>query len=353
MKKVLFVISYSHLGGAETRAVDIAVNLKNNCVPVFIIYGKKEGAVQKILNENSIAYIERDAFNWKSNFRRLDVLYRLFIEVIFIIRTYYYHKPKRLISFCADANIFVSFANLFLQNKNTYWCQVDDFIQWRWKRLFLFGIRKSKNVIAVSEFITRQIKIKTGRDKNIITIVNSINPALLEIEKKHSEKFRLSVVGHINKIKNQGFVINAIADMIKRNKIDNIELNIYGMISDSSYWNEIKVDEDWFFYRGYQSKNEVYNNTDVLIIPSLSESFSLVLHEGNFFNLDILCSDITVFRESGIDDLHFFQLGNIADFELSLLSIIANRNPFNERKRTDYNKKYSDYITYYRKILTE
>ena len=351
MKNVFFVVSYSHLGGAETRAIDIAINLKRNCIPVFIIYGKKNGKVQELLLENKIKFIERKPFNWISKLQGIDIIFSVIKEVFFILRKNYLYKPESIISFCADANVLVGCANIIIQNNKTYWCQVDDFIQWRWKRLFLFTIRNAKNVISVSNFITRQIKKKTGREKGIITIPNSINPSLLKIDKVNCAKVRLSVVGHINKIKNQGFVIKVISDMMAQNILTNIELNIFGAISDSNYWNEIKVNEEWFHYKGYKTKNEVYNNTDILLIPSLTESFSLVLHEGNFFNLNIICSDIEIFKETAISGLNYFKLNDAKDFENNLLIVIEKFKKNNKENNINYTKKYNDYIDSYRKIL--
>ncbi|MDD3003991.1 glycosyltransferase [Flavobacterium sp.] len=351
MKNVFFILSYSHLGGAETRAIDIALHLKNNCIPIFIVYGKPNGKVQYILDENNIIYIERLPFNWKSKYKGLDVIFRLFLEMKFIIKKYYYYRPYSMISFCADANIFLSLANIFIQNKNTYWCQVDDFIQWRWKRIFLYAIKNSKNVISVSNFITRQINSKCGTLKKIITIPNSINPTLLYVNKKTSEKIRISIVGHINRIKNQGYAIQAIEELILENRLTDVELNLYGMISDTNYWKEIKIKKDWFFYRGYQSKNEIYNNTDILLIPSLSESFSLVLHEGNFFNLDILCSNIDVFKETTVPDLIFFELDDKEDLKKAIVSKIFCARENKKNNKIDYIKKYNEYVNHYREIL--
>lgn len=355
MKKVFFILSYSHLGGAETRAVDIAINLKDSCTPIFIIYGKKNGDVQAILDKNNIFYKERIPFNWKSKWRGLDIIFRLFFEALFIIKIYLQYRPKSMISFCADANIIVSFSNLFIQHEKTYWCQEDDFIQWRWKRLFKWCIKNSKNVIAVSCFIEKQILNKTKtRKSDIIIIDNSIDVSLLTIKKIESKFIRFSVIGHINKIKNQGFVIENIGSFIKHSESKNIELNIYGSISDLEYWKTIQKNEKWLKYRGYQSKNDIYNNTDIVIIASTTEASPLVLLESDYFNLPILCSNIPAFASLKNKNIYFFELNDNKSFNAQLQVIIQNeikKNIFFDKKEI-YERAYKKYINTYLELLT-
>src|SRR5690606_31349522 len=248
MKKTLFILSYSHFGGAETRAVDLAVNLRKSIIPVSIVYGKENVDVQKQLEQQGIKVFSRKKFNW--NYLSRFTLYIKFLEeVLYLLSVYLKIRPYSMISFCADANIFLFFLNKIVMKKKTYWCQVDDFLQWRWKRIFLYAIRNSQNVITVSDFITDQTERKTVRKKSrIITIPNRINPSNLIIDKKQSSLIRISVVGHINSNKNQGYVIQAVKRLINKENIRNIELNLYGHITESSYWNLIKVDEDWLKY---------------------------------------------------------------------------------------------------------
>src|SRR5690606_39012443 len=192
MKKTLFVLSYSHLGGAETRAVDLAINLKNSLIPVFVVYGKPNGDVQKVLGEKGISCITRKKFSWNRK-SKLSLLWALFSETVFLLKIYVKERPASVISFCADANIFVFLMNCIVRNKKTYWCQVDDFLQWRWKRLLQFSARKSVCMIAVSEYIAEQITRKTGRKPDRITMIpNRINPNKLKKDKTKSSQIRIS-----------------------------------------------------------------------------------------------------------------------------------------------------------------
>lgn len=351
MKKTLFILSYSHFGGAETRALDLAVNLRKSIVPVFIVYGKENGDVQQKLEQQGIKVFSRKKFNW--NYSSRYTLYIKFIEeVLYMLRMYLKIRPYSMISFCADANIFLFFLNKIVRKKKTYWCQVDDFLQWRWKRIFLYAIRNSQNVITVSDFITDQTERKTGRKKSrIITIPNRINPFNLIIDKIASSIIRLSVVGHINSNKNQGFVIEAVEKLIQKEHISNIELHLYGHITDNTYWNLIKNDENWLKYRGYHDKNYIYNNTDIIIIPSKSEASPLVLREAMYFGIPILCSDIPTFKKASVSHLKLFDLENENDLVVKLKETILayEENKFDLSKH--YENKYNEYLEQYKNLL--
>src|SRR6478609_335594 len=119
MKKILFVLSYSHLGGAETRAVDLAIKLKKECTPVFIVYGCKNDKVQKVLHEQNIKFIDRAKFNWNHPKGVFFLIFLLLNEVFFLVKTYVSVRPYSMISFCADANILVYCANLITRNERT------------------------------------------------------------------------------------------------------------------------------------------------------------------------------------------------------------------------------------------
>jgi glycosyltransferase involved in cell wall biosynthesis len=52
----------------------------------------------------------------------------------------------------------------------------------------------------------------------------------------------------------------------------------------------------------------LYENCEVLMVPSLMEGFGLPLAEGLFCGSRIVCSDIPAFREIGGDACHYFDL---------------------------------------------
>jgi glycosyltransferase involved in cell wall biosynthesis len=351
MKKTLFILSYSHFGGAETRAVDLAMNLRDSLIPIFIVYGKKNGDVQKRLKQHEIEVYSREKFNWHYS-SRYKFYVRLVNEVFYLLKIYFKIKPFSMISFCADANIFLFFLNTIVRRKRVYWCQVDDFLQWRWKRIFLYAIRHSQNVIAVSEFITEQTDLKTGRNKSrIITIPNRINPSTLIIDKIPSSIIRISVVGHVNPNKNQGLAIQALKRILEKENIRNIELNIYGHVTDNSYWDLIKVNENWLKYRGYHDKNYIYNNSDIIIIPSKSEASSLVLQEAMYFGISILCSDIPIFKKINAPCVRLFELDNNDDLVVKLREVILASEKSKFNLGINYENKYYEYLEQYKNLL--
>lgn len=107
------------------------------------------------------------------------------------------------------------------------------------------------------------------------------------------ERFVLGHVGRLERVKNQGFLIEIFAEVYKQ--IDNAVLLIVG---DGSQKDSLKQQaeslgvSDAVIFAGKKMDPECYYQAmDIFLLPSLMEGFSLVLLEAQCSGLKCLCSE--------------------------------------------------------------
>lgn len=111
--------------------------------------------------------------------------------------------------------------------------------------------------------------------------------------KRNSNKNKLKIlsVGHINKRKNALLTAKAIQLFRERTGID-VELTLVGKVKDDDYFNKI-LRYDFVKHFSYQAKEdlkEIYRESDIMIIPSITETFGLVYAEAMSQGLPIIYS---------------------------------------------------------------
>lgn len=76
-----------------------------------------------------------------------------------------------------------------------------------------------------------------------------------------------------------------------------------------------------------------YNSFDIFVFPSLAEGFGIVLIEGMYSEVPIICSDLDVLQEVAKDTVTYFKKGQVTDLVAKMLSF--SQNP----------KKYENQLT--------
>ncbi|MFC4739539.1 glycosyltransferase family 4 protein [Flavobacterium ponti] len=107
------------------------------------------------------------------------------------------------------------------------------------------------------------------------------------VERIENKDFIITYVGRISRLKQIELAIEAIA-YCKKEGIKNIQLNIIGPKSDAVYFDELnslieKLDcQDIIHFLGsisHQNLVTYYQNSDILALPSIHESFGMVMTE--------------------------------------------------------------------------
>jgi glycosyltransferase involved in cell wall biosynthesis len=151
-------------------------------------------------------------------------------------------------------------------------------------------------VVAPSEFISYMIKkqipnvncriIKHGMDYSNVKQQSKVY--------KKNDQINFGYVGSIQEHKGVHYVIDSFMEI----DANSISLSIYGDYSNNygqKLARKAKKDSRIRFFGGFESDKieEVYNEIDVLVVPSLCyESYSLVKHEAIMRNIPVIVSDV-------------------------------------------------------------
>ena len=198
--------------------------------------------------------------------------------------------------------------------------------------LYKYTIRKVKNIIAISEYVKKQIQ-DINKSANISFIHNGLD--ISKIESKFAEKeYDFIFVGRINKLKDPYSFISSLQEYNKFKKAI-----IIGKIESKAYYNKIKElikGDNKFDYLGVKE----YTDTQVfiakskyIIVPSnWNEPFGMVVLEG-FKNKTLVIAR----RDGGIGEIIDDGVdGFLYDNNKELLDVLKNlKNIDNEKITTN------------------
>ena len=174
------------------------------------------------------------------------------------------------------------------------------------------SIKKSDKIITVSNTIKKEI-LNTFNLKLDINVVNSSTTTDLDkIEIVENENYVLQNLG-INK----GQYILSVATNNKRKNIDFLIDTFKKLEKD---YNDLKlvlvgsgykknISSKNIISTGYISDKTLkilYQHALLYVFPSLYEGFGTPILDAQYFGVPIVCSDIPVFYEVGLDSVEFF-----------------------------------------------
>ncbi len=200
-------------------------------------------------------------------------------------------------------------------------------------------IRLIRSKITISRTSAESIK-HHGLIKNDILIVT---PGLDYIPKYGFQKTKISVkptllfVGNVEKRKSIATVIKALAEI----KEFDFMFNIAGNIVEEDYYQEIKELiysnnlEGKVKYIGKISTEKLlmhYQNSDIMIFPSLWEGYGMVIAEAMANGLPVISSDIPTSKElidDGVDGL-LFKKGDHQDLARCIKKLYNDKELYSE-----------------------
>ena len=198
---------------------------------------------------------------------------------------------------------------------------------------FKESLRNCTAIITNSEYTTKFINRYTK--KKIYSINNPTQQAYFDSENNGSEKNQLLFVGSISPRKSIHHLILALPDVIKKHK--HIKLNIVGKITDEKYFKHlqsiISVNklEKYILFLGSvseQKKLYQYENSTILILPSLEETAPVVITEAMAVGIPVIGSNragipyMIKDNETGL----IFEYGNSKMLAEKILNLLNDRN---------------------------
>lgn len=276
-------------GGAENLVVDILNNWKNNNDRLFLVIVNNNydcKLLRKIDNEVTIIKLGRNSGELK--FAKMSVLARIIKEnKIDIIHchnnnVFKYALPVIAIS---KGKVILTIHNLSIYKELSF---VDIFLQ----KIFIHRITAISNAV-------RESVLCRGIQPNKVSVVyNGLDVAKYKSHKNKKEKFRIICVGRmVPQIKGQDILIKAMQVVAKQRK--DIEcVFVGGNCAEYDYISEmrnlakkINVEEYVTFLGNRNDVPDILAECDLMVVPSRSEGFGLVVIEGMFAKLPVIASN--------------------------------------------------------------
>jgi len=146
--------------------------------------------------------------------------------------------------------------------------------------------------------------------------------------KKIKNKLSISFVGRLEKENNPEFFLKIAKDYMKTNK--NVVFNIYGEGVMEKYLK--KIAEKRMMFHGWQNKNKIYKNSDIIIITSKVNNFPYVALEAKSFGVPVIsCSkgDIKKIIKNNFDG-YISYTNSTKDIIYLINKIIKNYSKFSQ-----------------------
>jgi glycosyltransferase involved in cell wall biosynthesis len=204
-----------------------------------------------------------------------------------------------------------------------------------------WGMRFSDCRIVISRAIEKLVRDKYGLQSDLIP--NGITLPEVPMSTSVLQKFGLAagryvlMVSRLVPEKRHTDLIEAFADA----KLDGWKLVLVGTSEHTdAYAGAVKVRAQAtarVVMTGFQTGlalRELYAHAGVFVLPSSYEGLPIALMEAMSFGLPVVVSDIPAHLEIGLDDVHYFPLGDVSALADRLTSFANNPWPSALREKT-------------------
>ena len=192
-------------------------------------------------------------------------------------------------------------------------------------------LKKCSKVIANSDYAAHCIHDRTGIEVSVYK--NGVE--IKEIEKKAHSTYNILVPARINRIKNQKIVADAFAllkERLKQTKQKEVCVYFAGMCEDSAYLDGIRqtIETNALNIQilGFvEDMKELYEKTDLLILPSYEEGTPNVLLEAYMYRIDALVSNIPMNQACCLHKEMLFSPDDAKALAEKIMECIAEKKP--------------------------
>ena len=193
-------------------------------------------------------------------------------------------------------------------------------------------MRQDLNIIAVSDFLGKAIRLKLRYKYRIHTLYNFIGDEYIGLPKalnwEKNTKLRVIVIGNIKSEKNYELLIQVCTEL----KYENFIIDVYGGGNLLNYFraevNRLGLNNICF--KGSSERiSSILSNYHLYIMCSISEALPLSPIQAMAVDLPMLLSDIDALREVAENKAIFFESNNSIDFALKLKLILSKETSIN------------------------
>jgi glycosyltransferase involved in cell wall biosynthesis len=171
-----------------------------------------------------------------------------------------------------------------------------------WKKLLLSSIKQADRHIVLSQQIRAELLASGIRDDTITYRPNGVDtdryiPKTFEAQGKGTEHFKLLFVGRFTEQKGLSFLLKALSNI----QSENWSLDIYGYGPLEEELKELSrkllIESKVVFHGVSDNMPMVYQEADLLVLPSLYEGMPNVVLEAMASGLPVIATDIGGSRE--------------------------------------------------------
>ena len=207
------------------------------------------------------------------------------------------------------------------------------------KKILKYSLGKADRLCATGEVLKKESQKYTSKD--IDTIPFGIDTDYFKPStKKNNQPITIGTVKHFKTIYGIETLIQAIAKLKNEKFLSTFKLLLVGDGPEKENYLSLAdslgiLDEIEF--PGFIMNNQLasyYQQMDVVVIPSLRESFGISVLEGMSCAKPVIASDINGFNEVGSSEtITYFEAGNSADLAIKIKSCIENKVSYNEKAK--------------------
>lgn len=370
--KITIFIPEISIGGIQSSMANLANELILNGYDVQILYGKHSNGANTLQSTLSslISYYNLGELKFPK-------------DILPLIKYLKNHKPDLIITTTRQNTISTAIAKRLLGVKTIKHMAIENAVDSKigreikfWKNipfdvLSYIYLKDVDHIVAVSEYVKSNLVKKYSYLKNISRIYNPViseNFYKLLNEKDIDPRFifkstkgekRIIYVGRLAKIKNIETLIKAVKILNFDYKLPSKLLIVGEGPEKENLIMEAKknsVENEIIFYGSTSNPYPLMKAADVLVLPSLTESFGNVLVEALSAGTMVVASDCPggireILRDGEYGEL--FTPGNSQELAKKLCGVLKLQKKFKEFDPTLYTAKYSsaEYIKLITSIL--
>lgn len=344
-KKIVFVINNFVIGGVEKLLLDIISRLdqQNFTVSIITVFGS--GPLEARFRELNIPiYFAAGKFPFYVK-QRLYKVYWLIMTPIIIVRLvqwFWRQRPDVVVTSLYQSDILGMLAGWLAQVPQRVLIHHDvyrlGFVKAYFKRKV--GIGLATTVVTVSQPVKDFVIAYFGAMANRIEIIN--NGINLELFKNHGSTLDrshliLGMLGRLEPVKGPSVFVRALQILqTKYGLMPTSYLGGDGSLKSElmSYVNQAKLSN--LRFDGEIKDVPIWmNKIDILVVPSVSEGFGLVILEGLAAGKLVVASDLLVTRELIVDGINgqLFPVGDVTALADVLHRLMTDPAVFNQIKR--------------------
>ncbi|MEC8967557.1 MAG: glycosyltransferase [Bacteroidota bacterium] len=205
------------------------------------------------------------------------------------------------------------------------------------KFILKYSLSKANKICATGEVLKKESQRYTSKKIEVISF--GINTDLFKpLVNSNRSSFTIGTVKHFKSIYGIEILIKAIAQLKNNNIITKFNLLLVGDGPEKDKYVSLATELgilEHITFSGFIENNKLpkyYNQMDVVVIPSLRESFGISVLEGMSCEIPVIASDINGFKEVGSENtINYFEPGNPSDLASKIKTYIENPMVFKKK----------------------